>query len=215
MSMPVSVVAGSPAVAGGLLAMVAGELPGHGVEVRPAGLGSLAVTVPGGAGSVLTVSESASVEWECRVPGGAADAAVILADLAACLLGGGDSDPGPPGGPGAGGLSLKGRAGLGLRRRGLAAALAVYEDDEMLEVAGEVVVTCPAARNHAQVRISDDGALVWERDFWPDYAAITWEPDYSWDLGPRAGELACVIAGTVAPAIRRLSWGGQESGPAR
>ena len=106
MSMPVSVVAGSPAVAGGLLAMVAGELPGHGVEVRPAGLGSLAVTVPGGAGSVLTVSESASVEWECRVPGGAADAAVILADLAACLLGGGDSDPGPPGGPGAGGLSL-------------------------------------------------------------------------------------------------------------
>jgi hypothetical protein len=86
MSMPVSVVAGDPAVPGGLLALVAGELPGHGVEVRPAGPGSLAVTVAGGAGSILTVSENASVEWECRVLGNAADAAAILADIAACLL---------------------------------------------------------------------------------------------------------------------------------
>ncbi len=210
------VVAGDPAVPGGLLALVAGELPGYGVQARPAGPGSLAVTMAGGAGSILTVSESASVEWECKVARDAAGAAMILADIAACLLGGRDGDPGPPpGGPEAdGGLSLKGRAGRELRRRGLAAALAVYEDPEMLEVAGEVIVTSPAAGDHARVRINDDGVLVWERDYWPDYAVITWEPEYSWDLGPQAGELARVITGTVTPAIRRLSRGHRESGQA-
>jgi len=213
MRMPVSVVAGDRAVPGGLLALVAGELPGHGVQARPAGPGSLAVTMAGGAGSILTVSESASAEWECRVARDAADAAVVLADIAACLLGGRESDPGPPpGGPVADGLSLKGRAGRELRRRGFAAALAVYEDPEMLEVAGEVIVTGPAG-NQGHVRINDDGVLVWERDYWPEYAVITWEPDYSWDL-PQAGALARVIAGTVSPAIRRHSRGHQESGQA-
>jgi serine/threonine-protein kinase RsbW len=82
MSMPVGVVAGDLAVPGGLLALVAGELPGHGAQVRPAGPGSLEVTKAGGAGSILTVPESAPLEWECRVAGDAADAAVILADMA-------------------------------------------------------------------------------------------------------------------------------------
>ena len=113
MTMPVSAMAGELAGTGGLLGLVAGELSGHGVEARPAGLGSLLVAMPGGAGSILTVSESASVEWECQVPADKADVAMILADIAARLLGGADSDPGPPGGPVAAELSPKGRAGSG------------------------------------------------------------------------------------------------------
>ncbi len=134
-----------------------------------------------------------------RPSGEAAEGIVILADIAACLLTGRKSGiDGPvPDGP-----TLKSRVGRELRRRGLTAALAVYEDDDMLDVASEVIVTSPAEKD-ARVYVSDDGTLVWERDYWPDHATIRWDPDFSWDLPP-LGTLALTITGTIVPAIREL-----------
>ncbi len=202
MSMPGSVVMRDQAGSGDLLAVIAGVLGSHGIVVRKAQKDPNAVTIAGrdGGQSLLKVSDDAYVRWECRPSGEAAEGIAILADIAACLLTG---RKGGIGGPVPDGPTLKSRVGRELRRRGLTAALAVYEDDDMLDVASEVIVTSPAEKD-ARVYVSDDGTLVWERDYWPDHATIRWDPDFSWDLPP-LGTLALTITGTIVPAIRELN----------
>jgi|HubBroStandDraft_1064217.scaffolds.fasta_scaffold16288_3 hypothetical protein len=193
---------------GDLLAVIADVLESHGIVVRQPQKDPNAVTIASrdGGQSILKVSDDAYVRWEFRPSGEAAEGVAILPDLAACLLTGRKSGTGPSGGPVPDGPTLKSRVGRELRRRGLAAAIEVYEDDDMLDVASEVIVSSPAERR-ARVYVSDDGTLVWERDYWPDHATIRWDPDFSWDLPP-LGTLALTITGTIVPAIRARYCGG-------
>src|SRR5579875_1238534 len=54
-------------------------------------------------------------------------------------------------------LTLKGAVGLALRKLGLNVALVVCEDDETLNVTGEIVVTNPTYPCSGSVRVTDDG----------------------------------------------------------
>jgi len=61
---------------------------------------------------------------------------------------------------------LKGLVGCELKGRGLAVCLDVYEDHVAYEVAAEIVVTNPVRPERGQVRVTDDGALMWECGCW-------------------------------------------------
>jgi hypothetical protein len=142
----------------------------------------------------LWVSDSGDAEWEYW-PGQDPDPG-LAADLAAILLTGhADPCPDPPRGHGRRHLTFKGIVGLDLRARGLDVELAVYTEEDVLNVVAEIVITSPAGTGGAgeRVWVSDDGVLTWKRDSQPGEPAVT------------------AIVETVTRAIRRLHTPGQPA----
>jgi len=101
-------------------------------------------------------------------------------------------------------ITFKGIVGLELKARGLDVGLEVYEDEDYYAAVAEIVVTSPESEEIARVRVTDDGGVTWERDYWPEAAVITWEPDYSgWIADP--GSVAGAIVATITRAISLVS----------
>jgi hypothetical protein len=191
------------AVPGELMRLVVDGLAAKGAHVRwtePEDRCSL--TIPGhDARCEFSVSDTGYVEWECSPRTGDDVDPKRLADLATTLLtgqegsharqGGGYSNPS---------ITLKGIVGLEARIRGLEVDLEVYEDATFSVVMAEIVVTNPDTRELASVRVTDDGALLWQRDYWPEAATITWEPEYSAEITD-PGKVANSIVNTIMRAI--------------
>ncbi len=207
MNMLRSPVAGHSVKPGDLLRMVGDELGARGFAVQcPAQAAgrSLTITRRDGASTYLTVDDDGSVRWECKPPRAGDADMTAFADMAVLLLTGRSDAPARQEGPQRSGLTLKGMVGRDLRARGLPVTLEVYPDNDAFDVCGEVVAGGP----DANVRVNDDGVLTWERDYWPEFAVLSWEPEFSWDLSPRIGALARTIAGTIAPALSRAGFEG-------
>jgi hypothetical protein len=116
------------------------------------------------------------------------------------LTGQDGSHPRQGGGYGNPSITLKGIVGLEARTRGLEVDLEVYKDAAFCDVIAEIVVTNPDTKEPAWVRITDDGALLWQRDYWPEAATITWEPEYSAEITD-PGKVANSIVNTIMRAI--------------
>jgi len=172
---------------------VAEGLARTGLDVRPYGdEGSSQIDIACRAGHcTLWVSDSGTAEWEYW-PVQDADPG-LAADLAAILLTG-DAQASPPRGPGRPHLTFKGIVGLDLRARGLDVELAVYPEEDVLNVVAEIVITSPAGTGAGmQVWVTDDGHLTWKRDYQPGEPAVT------------------AIVETVTRAITRLHTAGQPA----
>jgi S-adenosyl methyltransferase len=207
---PGGTVSGRGREPGALMCLVADGLTARGFGVRRPERDSgrrLVITGLAGMRCELAVHDSAYVEWECLpVAGGRTDPRLI-ADLATVLLTGKDQGR-PRGGDGGerAGITLKGIVGRELAARGLNVMLDVYEDREFYSVTAEIVASDPGTEEEARVRVGDDGSVTWEWDYWGEAAAITWEPEFSWDIADRA-KTARVIAERV---IRAISYALQE-----
>lgn len=161
-----------------------------------------------GADCTLTVDDWGRVTWEhcARLPG-CADPK-LTADLATLLLTG---HPGPYPWLGRkysqGGITFKAIVGLELRARGLDVGLAVYEDENFLDVHVEVTVTAPGAADAAEVCVTDDGGLTWTRDYWDEVIAADPEGLDMWIADP--GAVARSVAETITRAMSHLQPNGQ------
>lgn len=160
---------------GDLMRQVTEGLTRTGLDVGQSGhddISQIDITCPAGR-CTLWVSDSGDAEWEYW-PGQDPDPE-LTADLAAILLTGhADPCPDPPRGTGRQHLTFKGIVGLDLRARGLDVELAVYTEEDVLNVAAEIVITSPAdTRGGTRVWVSDDGVLTWKRDYQPGEPAVT------------------------------------------
>jgi len=181
---------------GGLMHMVAEGLSAQGFKITyPEFDYERCLTFVGldGVSSSVTVSDNGRVEWECF--GRAADPGKI-ADLAATLLAGRSVDcPRWDDTTLAPDVPFKGIVGRQLKASGLDVCLQVYEDQDFYDVLAEIVVTDPDARDYATVRVADDGAVTWQRDFWPEAVTITWHDE------PPPTENAENIARSIVDAV--------------
>jgi hypothetical protein len=197
---------------GGLMHMVADELTARGLCIcYPEYEGGRSLTITGlkGMHCEVTVEDSASVEWEFSPwASGEADPNKI-ADLATSLLTDHDGDyPRKGNGYAREGITLKGIVGLELAARGLDVKLEVYEDTTLYDVIAEIVAVNPDTDEDARVRICDSGYVLWECDYWPEAAIITWESEYSWylaDIGKTAHAIADKVARAVSHALPELT----------
>jgi hypothetical protein len=160
----------------------------------------LVLTDPAGLPSVATVGDSGHVLWECKPPvPGDADPKK-LADLVTSLLTGRTGNFRYRGdGYRRGGLTLKGIVGRELAARGLTVALDIYSDTDWYEVNAAIAVTNSGRQQDATAWVHDTGCITWERDYWPEAATITWEPDFSWEITDPA-KIADRIVNTITTA---------------
>jgi hypothetical protein len=163
----------------------------------------LTLTSDAGMRSALCVMDNGTVRWEWPGPEDRAPDPRQVTGVVTGLLTGHSPDY-QDAGPAYSGedLTLKGIVGLELRARGLDVALEVYADDEFLDVDARIAVTSPPAGTDAQVRVSDDGSIRWDRCYGvSEYAVVTWEPEYSVSL--RCEAIARDVAGKVTQAMLR------------
>jgi hypothetical protein len=183
--------------------LVGRELTGRGFDVRyPEREEARHLTLTSGTGtrSALSVMDSGVTQWECPGPEDREPDSRQITDMVTGLLTGHSPDHEDPGQAYSGeDLTLKGIVGIELRARGLHVELDVYADNEFLDVDAQIVVTSPPAGTDAQIRVSDDGAVRWNRRYTsPEYASITWEPDYLVTL--RHEKIALDVAQKIAQA---------------
>ncbi|HCU95938.1 MAG TPA: hypothetical protein DHU96_25755 [Actinobacteria bacterium] len=110
----------------------------------------------------ITVEDSGFATWEYRPGAGdGIDPDKITGRVMRLLTDAGWERPCWQGraGPGAG---LKGLVGCRLKAMGLGVCLDVYEDHDTYEVVAGIIVTNPGRPERGQVRVSDDGALMWQ-----------------------------------------------------
>ena len=153
---------------------------------------------------LLTVTDWGQVEWEYRPWNTVAPDPRWLASLAAVLLTGhAQAPPRRAGEQSHESLSARALAGLDLRSRGLNVALDVVTDTECLEVYAEIIVTVPGSTDAAEVRITDDGTVTWQRDYraGPASDATPWDDRGSWGVAD-PGALAGDITATLIRAMR-------------
>jgi len=62
------------------------------------------------------------------------------------------------------GITVKGIVGLELKARGFDVDLEIYQDNDTYDVCGGIVATNPATSTTMNVRVSDDGVILWEYD---------------------------------------------------
>jgi hypothetical protein len=125
----------------------------------------------------------------------------VIADMAACLL---------TGGPAAGkehesqhsikALTFKGLVGADLKARGFDVKLETFQDDQVFDTLTVVVAANPGSMEFPKVTISDDGSLLWEHEYWPDYGEITSKPGYG-DRLSRLDEISDDAATILREAI--------------
>ncbi len=188
---------------GELMRLVADGLMVNGFNVRlPDREGRCSVTISSlGARCKLSVSDFGYVEWGCSPWASDEADPKRIADLATTLLTGQGGDyPRQGSGYERPGITLKGIVGLEVRARGLKVDLEVYEYADFYDAVAEIVVTNSGAEELAWVRVTDDGAVTWQRDYWPEAAAITWEPEYSGEITD-PGKVADSIVDTITRAI--------------
>jgi hypothetical protein len=181
--------------AGDLMHQVAEGLTRTGLDVRQDGHDDISqIDIACRAGRcTLWVSDFGTAEWEYQLaqdadPGMAADLAAIL------LTGHPGPCPPPSRSPCRRQLTFKGIVGLDLRARGLDVELAVYPEQDVLNVAAEIVITSPDDTGGGmQVWLTDDGHLTWRRDYQPGEPAVA------------------AIVETVTRAISRLHAAGQPA----
>jgi hypothetical protein len=187
---------------GVLMHLVAEGLTGNGYEVsRPGGEDGrcLSVTSPA-ARCALTVDDWGCVTCEWTLAAGSVVDPLELADLAYALLTGRlglgrwDSDGG-----GRADLTLKGRVGRELQARGVRAELEVYPDELAFEASAAIVATAPGTGLEAEVRVTDDGWLFWERDYAEEEAAASEEYYLTGITDP--GKVAADIVAAVTLAL--------------
>jgi hypothetical protein len=134
----------------------------------------------------------------------------LLADLACTLLiGRAGEQPRQGDGYGRQRVTLKGIVGRELTARGLQVGLEVTKDPMFFEAQTAIVVTRPGSGQNAEVRVTDDGYLTWERNYWDEAAATTGEPEHATQItSPK--ELAADIVATISMAMS-LILAGQPS----
>ncbi len=187
---------------GGLMMLVAGGLPAHGFEVRlPEREDGSRLRVSGpDVRCELVVTDCGYVQWDCRPRVAGAAGAKQIADIVTALLTGQAGDqPRKGNGYGNPALPLKAVAALELKARGLAVNLGLCADEIYYEATTAIVVTDPAQK-YAKATVDDDGAVIWERDYWPEAATIKMKPEYSWHITDPA-KLAHDITETVCHAM--------------
>jgi len=192
---------------GELMRLVADGLTGNGLRVRLPECEDgrrLAISYHG-ARCDLAVNDCGYVEWDYFPRASGEADPKQTADLATTLLTGRAGDyPRVGTGYDLPDITFKGIVGLELKARGLDVGLEVYEDEDYYAAVAEIVVTSPESEEIARVRVTDDGGVTWERDYWPEAAVITWEPDYSgWIADP--GSVAGAIVATITRAISLVS----------
>jgi len=192
---------------GELMRLVAGGLTAGGFDVRsPERDGGCRMAIScDRARCALSVTDWASIEWECRPrAGGEADPQQI-ADLATTLLTGSAGDHARREcGPGRDSLTFKAIVGLELKARGLDVGVEVYEDKDYLDAQAEIVATSRASGHDATVRVADDGSITWTCDYWVAAAATTWEPEFcGWIADPE--KVASAVVETITRVMSRLA----------
>jgi hypothetical protein len=141
---------------------VAAKLHDHGFEIcLPEGENCRRLVIVNAkrARSEITVADDGYVIWDYWPSSGATTDPVDLAGVTLFLLGPASAGVRPVVGRG---LTLKGRVGRALREVGLHVTITVYEDDDALDVASEVVATNPGAPFCGLVRMADDARITWE-----------------------------------------------------
>ncbi len=149
----------------------------------------------------LLVGDSGLVEWECLPWASGAPDPKLTAGIAAFLLTGKDEDyPCQVSAGDTGTMPFRGVIGNELRVRGFDVRLEVYQDDARFEVFADILAASPVHHLGATVRISDNGAIAWERDYCHEAPPIARSPEYFPALANPA-ELADSIVTTIAHAI--------------
>jgi hypothetical protein len=74
-------------------------------------------------------------------------------------------------------------------------------------VSADITASNPATPQVAEVWITDDGTLTYERDYWPEAAVISGEPQRSWHLTGTAAivdDIVTTVTRAVAAAFRTV-----------
>jgi hypothetical protein len=192
-----------PRVANELMRLVADGLAASGLDIRPSeGTADQVGQVVIGrddADCELSVGEQGRVQLGYRPRSGEAADPKLPADLATVLLTGQRGDlPRLGNGYDHPGVTLKGMVGLELRERGLDVRLAVYGDDLYFESCSEIVATNPgdADGDDGQVYVTDDGGLLWVRDFSAEHETVRRHPQFTSRITDPEG-----LAGEVVAAL--------------
>lgn len=191
---------------GELLRLVADGLTDSGLEVRPPERdGSCHLVIAcAGARCTLAVNDWGDAEWEYYTRSGDNADPKQLADATTALLTGrADDFPRLGRGYGHEGITLKGIVGLELKARGLDVDLNVYPDEDYFDALAEIVVTSPGSEEDAKVCVTDDGCLIWMRDYWDEAAASASEPNLCGSITDPAAVAAAVVE-TVTRAMSYL-----------
>ncbi len=169
----------------GLMRLVAYGLCAHDLEVRlPDCEDSYRLRLNGPhVRCDLTVSDSWCVEWECSpCPPGKADPKLIADIVTALLAGSAQEYPRKGTWHGNSALTFKAIVADELKARGLAVDLEVYADESYYDAYAVIEVTNPGVNDGAKVTVTDQGEILWERDYWPEATMITWELKYPGQL---------------------------------
>jgi hypothetical protein len=159
----------------------------------------LMITCPA-ARCTLAVEDCGQVTWEWHPASAGGTDPKQLADIASTLLTGqGGPYPRRDNGYERPELTLKGVVGRELAARGMAVDLEVYLDEVVFDAQAGIVITAPGG-GEAEVRVTDNGCLSWERDYWPEAVGITWEPSCTSQIADPQG-LADVIVTAVTQAM--------------
>jgi hypothetical protein len=177
----------SAAREGGLARLTAASLTAAGVQVTGPDDGCRLVIASRAAQCELTVSDSADAELFWTPFAAEAADPHRVADLVAALLSG-QAGTRHLDTVSSGDITFKGIVGMDLRAAGFTVELNAYPDDYYYDVIADITVT-------------DDGGLTWQRDYWDEHAATEWEPGFrSWLPDPSA--VARAIAEDVSRALR-------------
>jgi hypothetical protein len=188
---------------------VALELSVRGVEVHvPEDADSRCLTVAGlkGRGGNVHVDDDGTVVVECW-PDDPADAdPAMLAIEVATILGSGRDGWLLDGKAGRSGTPVARIVGPAVRAAGLAAEMVLYPDYDHFDVLTLVIATNPSRPDLGEVRIGDDGVLIWECLFPPG----TRPGDIACRTGDVAMHLSGMNAGMNADAAMRQAARGNE-----
>jgi hypothetical protein len=147
----------------------------------------------------VCVTDEGLVEWEW-VPAGTQNADPWqVGNLVASMLAGRSVDCArevrlPPD------ISLKGAVGHHLKASGLDVSLNVYADDDRYETVSDIAVTDPSPHSDWTVYVTDNGAVSWLHDFWPD---STVPPPDSDPAQEDVERIAKTIVDAIALAVSR------------
>lgn len=152
-------------------------------------------------GCLIAVTDygDAQLDWTPTARGDTDPQAI--ADMAACLL------TGHPAGSGRNrprqsteSATFKSIVGHDLKARGFEVKLEVFTDERAFQALAVIVAASPGSMDSSKVTIADDGSLLWERDYWPDYAQTSAEPGRPGQL-TRLDEIAADAATRLSKAI--------------